>query len=53
MKTTNFINDESQLVEINTELQKLLGESETEDFLRGVVQGLEVLKNLGIDPNQD
>lgn len=50
MKTTFFHNDETDLIEINTELQQLLGEVETEDFLRGVHQGLEVLEKLGIEP---
>lgn len=52
MKTTFFQNDESDLIEINNELQKLLGEEEAQDFIKGVHQGLEVLDKLGIDPRK-
>ena len=52
MKTAFYHNDESDLIEINSELQQLLGESEAEDFLRGVHQGLEVLEKLGVEPQK-
>lgn len=51
MKLAFFHNDENDLVEINHELQQLLGESEAQDFIKGVHQGLKVLEKLGIDPD--